>query len=225
MTTTNEAYKQFDPSNLSASERLEWANEFNRFLHLSKESYFLHLSKESYISSGQPHEKLFSCATEYLLLSQKTSYQVNFIITEALLTLHSQVENNAFLCREQKGVGICAGVEMNLANFFPADEENPEQAAFNSTLINFTKFSWRTCRTQLFTFWPVFQKQEAEAKGKVWPSYPVPSPDPNLDNRDYYAGLTLGSNMYEGEYGESRKDLLKFLCWHYWSELNRTGLN
>ena len=95
--------------------------------------------------------------------------------------------HKALLSVKHKGHGICTQVD---------DYSKTNDLTYKEEVLVYI-----TLR-ELFVLWP---------EGTGSPTYPVPSPDPDLDRVDAFTVCNGAGTLWVGSYGESRKRLLAFL--------------
>lgn len=109
--------------------------------------------------------------------------------------------------------GICAAIESRIkySTCFKAYDYRRQLAV--EILKYKASSTFKTAMTVLAPVWEINiygYKQES--------NFPVKSAEVGVSNSKYFRFAEMDGKMYEGQYGEDRKDLLKFLC-HYFYDI------
>ncbi len=91
--------------------------------------------------------------------------------------------------------GICLEVKLRI-------EKTPLYKNMNPTLQCLVRMKVRDTIEEISTMWPEYSGHQM---------YPVPSPKMGLTAMEMYNKAWCESSMYEGEYGELRKELAIFI--------------
>lgn len=127
-----------------------------------------------------------------------------------LLGSHPKVIGPSHLHEE----GICSAIEEAIRSSTCFKSYNYVEQLVNEVLKFKALSTFKSTMTVLTPVWVsnIYGHQQ-DRRNRC---FPINSPEIGVSNEDYFRYAQSEGSMYEGQYGEDRKDLLKFLCHHFY---------